>query len=89
MSNCSCLPPSYLNAELRGVLPVCPDRKRVGLAFDMPDGGVVRVALTPDCMRSLIGAAEAYMSSCAGTQSSGSLESPSLPGSVPSGIQNV
>lgn len=77
------LPPIYFDADVRNVTPVCPDRKRIGIGFDM-DELPVRVALTlagAKCLRTLI---DDYINSFARTQSDGSLLIPSEPKSVPS-----
>jgi|GEM_PF-4555449 len=40
------LPPIYQDAGVRTITPRCPLRERVGLAFDMPDGTVLRLAVS-------------------------------------------
>lgn len=57
----SALPPAYLDAVVRNVLPFCEDRRRVGLGFDIPDQEPVRVALTLESARVLMTSLEEYI----------------------------
>jgi hypothetical protein len=77
------LPAIYFDAGLRNVTPVCPDRRRIGLGFDMDDLPV-RVALTLADAVALRTTLDDYISSFAATQSPGSALSPSVSVSVPS-----
>lgn len=83
------LPPIYLDAGLYNVTPVCPQRGRLGLTLEMPDGTLVRAALRIPDVLDLIGGAACYMKLAAGSQSLMSSDSPSDPGSVPSEGQKV
>ena len=74
------LPSSYQDSALRAVTPLCPQRGYVGLAFDMPDGSVVRIALPAGQARALHADLAAYLALC-GCQSSKSSEMPSALGS--------
>lgn len=78
------LPNSYIDAGVRCVLPVCHERSRLGVAFDLDCGPVVRLALTPQGVKTLQAMLGDYINSLALTQSPGSLLSPSEPVSVPS-----
>lgn len=78
------LPNSYIDAGVRCVLPVCPERTRIGVAFDLDCGPVVRLALAPQAAITLHAMLGDYINSLALTQSPGSLLSPSEPVSVPS-----
>jgi len=82
------LPAEYLNADVRNVTPVCLDRMRIGVGFDV--GALpVRVALDlagAKCLRTLL---DDYINSFARTHSEGSQLIPSEPKSVPSGGVNV
>lgn len=55
------LPPVYLEAVVRNVLPFCEDRRRVGLGFDIPGQEPVRVALTLESARILMTSLEEYI----------------------------
>ena len=78
------LPISYIDAGVRCVLPVCPERGRIGFAFDLDCGPVVRLALTPQGASTLRAMLGDYINSLALNQSPGSLLSPIDPVSVPS-----
>ncbi|WKL15655.1 hypothetical protein QYQ99_25555 [Comamonas testosteroni] len=55
------MPPVYLEAGVRNVLPFCEDRRRVGLGFDIPGQETVRVALTLESARVLMTSLEEYI----------------------------
>ena len=55
------MPPVYLDAVVRNVLPFCEDRRRVGLGFDIPDQEPLRVALTLESARVLMTSLEEYI----------------------------
>ena len=55
------MPPVYLDAVVRNVLPFCEDRRRVGLGFDIPGQEPVRVALTLESARVLMTSLEEYI----------------------------
>ena len=78
------LPDSYLDADNRCVLPLCPKRGRLGLAFDVFGQPTIRLAITELAARNLRSCLDDYISSFAGNQSPGSLLSPSNPVSIPS-----
>lgn len=78
------LPPIYRSAQVRNVTPICPERGRLGLGIQLEGGDVLRVALSPECVRFLMLAAADYMKSPAGCQAPMSAEMPSSPKSVPS-----
>lgn len=63
------LPPIYLDAGLYNVTPVCPQRARMGLTLEMPDGTLVRAALRIADMYDLISGVAYYMKLAAGDQS--------------------
>lgn len=83
------LPLSFVDAEERCVTPLDVNRGRVGVAFTLADGSVVRLALQPDCVASLCNELAAYSSSRAGNQSPMSPLNPSDAKLVPSGGENV
>lgn len=83
------LPTVYTDALVRAVTPVCPCRLRMGLAFDLPDGQVVRLALNEESVRFLRACLDDYSSSFAGTQSPGSPLISSESMSVPSEGEKV
>ncbi len=78
------LPTSYLDGNVRTLLPLCPARQRFGLGIEIEGGAVVRVALTPEAMRFLQLCMDDYTTSFAGSQSAISELSPSEPISQPS-----
>jgi len=78
------LPDNHLDADVRCVLPFCPKRKRLGLAFDVAGQPTIRLALTPEHAKFLQACLNDYSSSFAGIQSPRSSLSPSDPMSVPS-----
>jgi len=47
------LPAVYIDADWRTVTRFCETRERLGLAFDLPDGQVVRFAVTADHARGI------------------------------------
>lgn len=75
---------SYIDAGTRCVLPFCPDRGRLGLAFDVLGQPTVRLALTPLDAVSLRNCLTGYINSLAGSHSDASELMPSAPVSVPS-----
>ncbi len=78
------LPNTYTDAGVRVITPVCPRRQRLGIGFDVAGMLPVRVAITPEAAEFLLGELASYISSFAGSQSSGSELIPSEPVSVPS-----
>ena len=78
------LPAIYTDAGVRVITPVCPQRQRLGIGFDIPGMLPWRVAITPEAAEFLLGELASYISSFAGSQSSGSELIPSEPMSVPS-----
>lgn len=78
------LPGTYRDAEIRAVLPRCPQRERLGLAIDFPGQPTLRVAVSDEGARLLMLALADYSRSRAGSQSPGSADMPSAPMSVPS-----
>lgn len=78
------LPDSYVDADTRCVLPFCPKRERLGIAFNVFGQPTIRLALTPLQASNLRTCLDDYISSFAGSQSPGSELSPSDPVSVPS-----
>lgn len=81
------LPPIYQDAGVRTITPRCPLRERVGLAFDMPDGAVLRLAVPEQDARLLHAYLARYLALC-GCQSLKSSEMSSSDGSPQDG-QNV
>lgn len=75
---------SYINATLRAVLPVCPNRKRLGLAFDINQTPILRIALSVEDSITLRNLLDNYIKSFASDQSDGSELIPSDAISVPS-----
>lgn len=78
------LPAVWQDAHLRNTTPVCPVRKRIGIGFDIPNQGTVRIALTLAEAQALQEDLALYIKSRASTQSDGSELSPSEPVRVPS-----
>lgn len=78
------LPPIYIDATARAVLPKCPVRDRVGLALDIEGGETARVALTVQCAQFILQGLQDYISSEAGNQSATSSLICSAPRSDPS-----
>ena len=83
------LPYLYIDANLRNVTPICPERNRLGIGFDLPFNKLVRVAITQDQAKVLRTVLDDYISSFAGSQSPGSELIPSVSISVPSDGVNV
>jgi hypothetical protein len=83
------LPAIFQDVSDRCVTPFDPQRSRVGIAFDLPDGTVVRYALTAKHARDLARVLLTYSNLPASTQSRMSELNPSKPRSVPSGAENV
>lgn len=83
------LPPIYLDASLRNVTPICPDRQRIGLGVDMVGGTPVRLALALIDAQSLADLLVVYINSFAGTHSPMSALISSSSISVPSDGENV
>lgn len=82
------LPAEYQNAQVRCVLPRCPERERLGLAFGVGAAGhAFRVAVTHADALFLLAALNDYLG--AGSQSPVSREIPMAPKSVPSDGENV
>lgn len=88
MSAHSRLPPSYIDVNDRCVTPFDRDRERIGIAFEVPAGSVLRVAVTREHALELARLLLAYCSP-AGSQSPESELSPREPRSVPSPGANV
>lgn len=84
------LPPSSVDAEVRGVLPFCPVRARFGVSFDVKGHDEpVRLALSESGVRFLLLVLGDYLRSRAGNQSAGSSLMPSVDGSTPEDGQSV
>jgi hypothetical protein len=62
------LPPIYLDAAARNVTPVCSQRDRIGLGFDIEGQATVRVAITLEHAAFLVVALANYMNSAAADQ---------------------
>lgn len=60
------LPSSYLDATWRYVTPVCPERKRLGVCFEIPGAAPVRLAFTRDEARELVKSLTVYINSSGG-----------------------
>jgi hypothetical protein len=78
------LPPIWQDAHLRNTTPICPNRNRMGLGFDIPGQGTVRIALTVPEAQALQEDLARYIKSRASIQSEGSALSPSELVRVPS-----
>jgi hypothetical protein len=74
----------YLDVDDRCVTPLDTERGRIGIAYQLADGSVLRVAVTREHALELSRLLHAYCKSPAGTQSDGSSLNPSEPRSVPS-----
>jgi len=77
------LPPHYRAAKLRCVLPYHADVDLLGVAFDLADGEVLRIALDGDSARRMICLLTDYLAS--GVQSPSSSDMPSVDGSMTPG----
>ena len=78
------LPAIYLDAHLRNATPVCPQRGRLGVGFEIAGQPAVRVGITRRDARILIAVLTGYLNSPADDQSAGSSLIPSEAVSVPS-----
>lgn len=74
----------YLDASARNVTPLCPQRNRLGVGFELESGEVLRLALTPEDAGTLAQVLADYVKSPAGSQSPTSPLMPSDPRSTPS-----
>ncbi len=83
------LPAIYQDVADRCVTPFDPQRGRLGVAFDLPDGRALHFALTAQHARDLARLLLFYSNRAAGTQSRISGLNPSEPRLVPSGGENV
>lgn len=79
------IPPSYQDAVVRCVLPVCTASGRIAFAFDAADGQTLRFAVPLAQAEWMARNLLDYMSEAARTQSPGSALMSSDPMSVPSG----
>lgn len=83
------LPKIYLDAAVRNVTPVCPERQRLGVGLQLDSGEVIRVALDEAGVAFMAACLADYWSSAAGRQSPGSELMSSSSKSVPSEGENV
>ena len=67
------LPAIYLNANLRNITPLCPNRLRMGLGFDLPGQPVTRLAIDLANAQFLRDELDGYIKSFTGTQSTDSM----------------
>lgn len=73
------LPGAYCDADFRAVLPCCPVRGRLGVAFECKSD-VLRLAVTPESAQALVDALTGYLLT---VQSGKSADTPQVPGSMP------
>lgn len=78
------LPAIYLDASAHGVMPVCPLRQRLGVAFVIEGQAPVRIALDERAARFYKACLDDYLAEFAGNQSDKSSLMPSAAVSVPS-----
>lgn len=79
------LPMSYVNASWRCTLPVDAERDRLGLALNLADASIVRVALDVKSARHVAETILAYLDRDSGFQSPKSAGSSSCDGSPQEG----
>lgn len=79
VADVSRLPPSYADAELRAVIPLCEARGRLGVAFDVGQS-VLRLAVDEASARSMRDSLSNYLNR---VHSGKSGEMPQAPGSTP------
>lgn len=79
------LPMSYVNASWRCTLPVDAERGRLGLALNLADAPLVRVALDLQSARHVAETILAYLDSDSGVQSPRSAGSSNCDGSPQEG----
>lgn len=60
------LPSTYLDATWRNVAPFCPERKRLGVCFEIPGAAPVRLGLTRDDAQELVKSLTVYINSSGG-----------------------
>lgn len=85
------IPSSFVSASWRCTLPVDPTTRRLGLAFTLAGGEMVRLAIPVLDARHLSETIADYLDGRIGTtsQSPRSSEMPSSPGSIPDDGKNV
>ena len=80
------LPSSYIQVVWRNTTPVDAKTDHVGLGFDLDDGSVLRLSLSPETVRHLMETLQPYVHR---TQSETSSGIPSLDVSTPFDGENV
>lgn len=63
------LPPIYADAGLRNITPICSERGRLGIGFDIAGAAPLRLALTVTDAQAMSAVLADYISCAAGTQS--------------------